>query len=37
MIKLLQIDFPFNGPFNQQMADEFKELARSIVAEPGFI
>ncbi|MFC7420575.1 monooxygenase [Iodobacter arcticus] len=37
MTKLLQIDFPFNGPFNQQMADEFKEIARSIAAEPGFI
>ena len=37
MAKLLQIDFPFNGPFGHQMAETLKELADSITEEPGFI
>ena len=37
MSKLLQIDFPFSGPFGDEMADALKELAHSITEEPGFI
>jgi len=37
MAKLLQIDFPFSGPFGNQMAEALKELAVSITEEPGFI
>lgn len=37
MAKLLQIDFPFNGPFGAEMAEALKELAISITEEPGFI
>jgi len=35
--KLLQIDFPFTGPFGTEMAEALKELAISITEEPGFI
>lgn len=37
MAKLLQIDFPFTGPFGSKMADALKDLAVSITEEPGFI
>jgi len=37
MTKLLQIDFPFAGPFGSEMAVALKELAVSITEEPGFI
>lgn len=37
MKKLLQIDFSFNGPFGQEMADSLKDLAHSIVKEPGLL
>lgn len=37
MAKLLQIDFPFQGPFGAQMAETLKTLAVSITQEPGFI
>lgn len=37
MAILLQIDFPFNGPFGEQMSGAFVELAQSIAQEPGFI
>ena len=37
MKTLLQVDFPFDGPFGQEMADAMKELAESIAKEPGFI
>ena len=37
MPKLLQIDFPFNGPFGDQMAEALKDLAISIAGERGFI
>lgn len=37
MAKLLQIDFPFTGPFGPDMAEALKELAVSITEEPGFI
>lgn len=37
MKKLLQIDFPFSGPFGPQMVEALSELAYSINEEPGFI
>ncbi|WP_178974872.1 monooxygenase [Marinobacter piscensis] len=37
MAKLLQIDFPFTGPFGSEMAEALKGLAVSITEEPGFI
>lgn len=37
MSKLLQIDFPFSGPFGDQMTEALKQLAVSITEEPGFI
>lgn len=37
MIKLLQVDFEFNGPFGEDMANAFVELAESINREPGMI
>ena len=37
MAKLLQIDFPFEGPFGSQMAQALSDLAYSITKEPGFI
>ena len=36
MAKLLQIDFPFAGPFGAEMAAALTELAESIATEPGF-
>ncbi|XDZ51338.1 monooxygenase [Neisseriaceae bacterium CLB008] len=35
--KLLQIDFPTDGPFGAEMSAAFKELAQSIATEPGMI
>ncbi|WP_100640387.1 monooxygenase [Marinobacter salexigens] len=37
MAKLLQVDFPFSGPFGEEMAEALKGLAASINEEPGFI
>ncbi|WP_153812851.1 monooxygenase [Streptomyces sp. SUK 48] len=34
---LLQVDFPHNGPFGEQMATEYRQLAESINDEPGLI
>lgn len=34
---LLQIDFPFDGPFGEEMATALADLARSINDEPGFL
>ncbi|MER5776967.1 monooxygenase [Streptomyces sp. NPDC002039] len=34
---LLQVDFPSNGPFGEQMATEYRQLAESINLEPGMI
>ena len=36
MATLLQIDFPFQGPFGAEMSAALAELARSINFEPGF-
>jgi hypothetical protein len=37
MAHILQIDFPFPGPFGEQMAEALHDLALSITREPGFI
>lgn len=37
MAVLLQVDFPFPGPFGEAMAEELAPLAHSINEEPGFI
>jgi hypothetical protein len=34
---LLQIDFPYNGPFGSEMGEAFAELAQSIAVEKGLI
>lgn len=37
MPKLLQVDFPFTGPFGEEMTKALQGLAESITQEPGFI
>jgi len=37
MAVVLQIDFPFQGPFGADLAEAMSELAESISREPGFI
>lgn len=37
MQKLLQISFPYAGPFGKQMAGELAGLAASIGTEPGLV
>ncbi|QYJ99700.1 monooxygenase [Shewanella alkalitolerans] len=37
MSKLLQVDFAFEGPFGQEMAEQLVGLAESINQEPGII
>lgn len=37
MAYLLQVDFKMNGPFGDEMAETFPDLARSINAEDGLI
>ncbi|SOC40558.1 monooxygenase [Ureibacillus acetophenoni] len=37
MSYLLQVDFPMDGPFGDEMAQAFEELANSITEENGFI
>ena len=36
-MKLLQMDFPHQGPGKVEMNDNFKDLAKSIVEYPGVI
>lgn len=36
-MKLLQIDFPTNGPFGDEMSTAFKELAEDIATETGLV
>lgn len=36
-MKLLQIDFPTNGPFGEAMTKAYKELAQDIATEKGLI
>lgn len=37
MAFLLQVDFKMEGPFGDEMAEAFSDLARSITKEEGFI
>lgn len=37
MAVLLQVEFDMDGPFGDEMADQFSELAESINNEEGFI
>lgn len=37
MVTILQVDFPLDGPFANEMAEQFKDLAESINHEPGFL
>ena len=37
MAVLLQVDFPFTGPWGEEMAAGMKELATSIAQEPGLL
>ena len=34
---LLQVDFPYNGPWHEEMATAMRELAESISKEPGLV
>jgi len=36
MRTILQVDFPYEGPFGEEMASAMAELAESIAREPGF-
>ncbi|MFZ9659862.1 MAG: monooxygenase [Arcobacteraceae bacterium] len=36
-MKLLQIDFPMDGPFGEEMSFAFKDLAEDIAKEKGLI
>ncbi len=36
MAYLLQVDFPFEGPFGEEMAKGFWDVAKSINEEEGF-
>lgn len=36
-LKLLQMDYPFNGPWGAEMAEEYSELAGRIARVPGLI
>ncbi len=37
MAYVLQVDFKMDGPFGDEMAGAFSDLAKSINEEPGFI
>lgn len=37
MAYVLQVDFKMNGPFGDEMAESFADLAKSINEENGFI
>lgn len=37
MSVILQVDFPYQGPWGDEMASAMQELAGSINQEPGFI
>ncbi|MFN3994779.1 MAG: monooxygenase [Tabrizicola flagellatus] len=36
-LTLVQFDFPFAGPWGQEMAGAFSGLAQDIAAEPGLV
>ncbi|KAA3638894.1 MAG: monooxygenase [Proteobacteria bacterium] len=37
MSYILQVDFPYTGPWGQAMTEAMDGLARSIAEEPGFL
>jgi len=37
MSYILQVDFPYSGPWGDEMTKAMKDLARSIAEEPGLI
>lgn len=37
MAALVQFDFKYDGPFGQEMAKSYNDLAVSITEEPGFL
>ncbi len=37
MSYILQVDFPYHGPWGEEMAQAMQQLAESIAQEPGFI
>ena len=37
MAVILQVDFPFSGPFGEEMSNALMDLAKSINEEPGFM
>ncbi len=37
MSYILQVDFPYGGPWGQAMAEAMEGLARSIAEEPGLL
>ena len=34
---LVQVDFPYNGPFGEEMSSAMRELAEDIATEPGLV
>lgn len=34
---LVQVDFPYNGPFEEEMSNAMQGLAEDIANEPGLI
>ena len=36
-MKLLQIDFPIEGPFGEEMTKAFEDLAKDIATEEGLV
>lgn len=37
MPTILQVDFPYSGPFGEEMAEQMRQLAVSISEEPGLL
>ncbi|WP_436854886.1 monooxygenase [Staphylococcus caeli] len=37
LVTILPVDFPLDGPFGNEMAQQFENLAKSINDEPGFL
>lgn len=37
MSYILQVDFPYSGPWGQAMVEAMEDLARSIAEEPGLL
>lgn len=37
MAYMIQVDFKMNGPFGDELADAFSDLAKSINEEEGFV